>query len=99
MRGRFFRHLFGGMALGTAAGGVTLAALAWIIQPHATSLPWSFAFVGLFQIAAMGGVLGVATFLRAILQGESDDTGPRGPRLPVDDHPLVSEIELTPQPA
>lgn len=99
MRARFFRHLFGGMALGTAAGGVTLAALAWVIQPHATSLPWSFAFVGLFQIAAMGGVLGVATFLRANLKGESDDTGRGGPRLHVDDHPLVDEVELAPQPA
>ncbi|MEO0816203.1 MAG: hypothetical protein AAFX86_02740 [Pseudomonadota bacterium] len=67
MRAQFFRHLIGGIALGTALGATVLAGLAWIIQPNATSLPWSFAFVGIFQMAAMGGVVGVATFLRAIL--------------------------------
>ncbi len=99
MRGKFFRHLIGGIAVGTTLGAIGLAGLAWIIQPHATSLPWSFAFVGLFQMAAMGGVVGVATFLRAILTADAphDDAG--GPSLPVDDEPIVTEQALEPQPA
>jgi hypothetical protein len=99
MRGKFFRHLIGGIAIGTTLGAIGLAGLAWIIQPHATSLPWSFAFVGLFQMASMGGVVGVATFLRAILKTDAphDDAG--GPRLPVDDEPIVAAKALEPQPA
>jgi len=104
MRAQFFRHLIGGIAIGTAFGAVALAGMAWVIQPHTTSLPLSFAFVGLFQVAAMGGVFGVATFLRAILDEDapgSSDNG--GNALPVDDAPVIEpdidDAGLLPQPA
>lgn len=101
MRAKFFRHLIGGIAIGVTFAAITVAGLVWVIQPDTASLPWTFAFVALFQMAAMGGVVGIATFLRSILkEADNGDPGSGGLKLPLpeEDHPIV-EGDLTPQPA
>lgn len=89
MRGKFFRHVIGGFAIGLALGAAAMVAMVWWVMPGTVTVPWGLAFAGLAEAGFIGSAIGLATFLRAILKIDNDTpSGGLGSDIKANDAPL-----------
>lgn len=69
----FLKHIIGGFAIGTAAGGVLLFALIQSLGKLDIEIPMLFLLAMILQLGTAGGFLGTVIFMSRVTERNKDD--------------------------